>query len=113
MLNIDKVYVGRIIRQKRKMLGLKQSELSEMVGISEKHLSKIETGNNYPSLDNFLKMTEVLKISLKDFGAEEIENTKISYNREKLKMIVNLATEEQINAYLDIIHTITPYIKSH
>lgn len=44
MSNVDKLYVGRVIRQKRKDLGLKQSELAEMVGISEKHLSKIETG---------------------------------------------------------------------
>ena len=65
MSNVDKLYVGRVIRQKRKDLGLKQSELAEMVGISEKHLSKIETGKNYPALDNFFKMTEILKLSLK------------------------------------------------
>ena len=99
MSNVDKLYVGRVIRQKRKDLGLKQSELAEMVGISEKHLSKIETGKNYPALDNFFKMTEILKLSLKDFVSEGIDMADISSNKNKLKMIVNIATEQQVNMY--------------
>ena len=82
MSNVDKLYVGRVIRQKRKDLGLKQSELAEMVGISEKHLSKIETGKNYPAS-----------------------------NKNKLKMIVNIATEQQVNMYLDMIEVINHHIK--
>ncbi len=111
MLNIDKTYVGKIIQQKRKDLGLKQSELAEMIGISEKHLSKIETGKNYPALDNFFKLTEILKLSLGDFGTEGIDAADISSNKNKLKMIVNIATEQQINIYLDMIEVINHYIK--
>ena len=109
MSNVDKLYVGRVIRQKRKDLGLKQSELAEMVGISEKHLSKIETGKNYPALDNFFKMTEILK--LKDFVSEGIDMADISSNKNKLKMIVNIATEQQVNMYLDMIEVINHHIK--
>ncbi len=111
MLNVNKTYVGKIIRQKRKNLGLKQSELAEMIGISEKHLSKIETGKNYPALDNFFKMAEILKLSLKDFVSECIDTTDISSNKNKLKMIVNIATEEQVNVYLDMIKVVNHYIK--
>ena len=109
MSNVDKLYVGRVIRQKRKDLGLKQSELAEMVGISEKHLSKIETGKN--ALDNFFKMTEILKLSLKDFVSEGIDMADISSNKNKLKMIVNIATEQQVNMYLDMIEVINHHIK--
>lgn len=101
MSNVDKLYVGRVIRQKRKDLGLKQSELAEMVGISEKHLSKIETGKNYPALDNFFK----------DFVSEGIDMADISSNKNKLKMIVNIATEQQVNMYLDMIEVINHHIK--
>lgn len=111
MSNVDKLYVGRVIRQKRKDLGLKQSELAEMVGISEKHLSKIETGKNYPALDNFFKMTEILKLSLKDFVSEGIDMADISSNKNKLKMSVNIATEQQVNMYLDMIEVINHHIK--
>ena len=111
MLNVDKSYVGRIIRQKRRSLGLKQSELAEMVGISEKHLSKIETGKNYPALDNFFRMTEILKLSLKDFGSEESDTPNNSLSKNKLKMIVNIATEEQIILYLDMIEVLNNHSK--
>lgn len=111
MLNVDKIYVGKIIRQKRRSLGLKQSELAEMIGISEKHLSKIETGKNYPALDNFFRMTEILKLTLKDFGSEESEESNNSLNKNKLKMIINIATEEQINLYLDIIEVLNNHRK--
>lgn len=67
MSNVDKLYVGRVIRQKRKDLGLKQSELAEMVGISEKHLSKIETGKNYPALDNFFQNDRNIEAVTKRF----------------------------------------------
>lgn len=111
MLNIDKVYVGKVIQQKRKDLGLKQSELAEMVGISEKHLSKIETGKNYPALDNFFKIAEILKLSLKDFVSEGIDAADVSSNKNKLKMIVNIATEQQVNGYLDMIEFMNRYVK--
>ena len=111
MLNVDKIYVGKIIRQKRRSLGLKQSELAEMIGISEKHLSKIETGKNYPALDNFFRMTEILKLTLKDFGSEDSEESNNSLNKNKLKMIINIATEEQINLYLDMIEVLNNHRK--
>ncbi len=111
MPNINKTYVGKIIQQKRKDLGLKQSELAEMIGISEKHLSKIETGKNFPALDNFFKLIEILKLSLGDFGTEEIDTSNLSSNKNKLKMVVNIASEQQINIYLDMIEVINHYIK--
>lgn len=111
MSNVNKVYVGKIIRLKRKNLGLKQSELAEIIGISEKHLSKIETGKNFPALDNFFKMTEILKLSLNDFVIDNIDVKNISPNKNKLKMIVNIATEDQVNIYLDMIEVINRYAK--
>lgn len=111
MLNVDKIYVGKIIQLKRKILGLKQSELAELVGISEKHLSKIETGRNYPALDNFLKIAEVLKLSLRDFGAEEVATTDISESKNELKRMINVATESQVNAYSEIITVLNKHLK--
>ena len=52
-MNIDKKVIAQIIQDSRRKAGLKQSELAEKIGISEKHLSKIETGKNYPALDTF------------------------------------------------------------
>ena len=83
---------------------MKKSELGEKVGISEKHISKIETGKNYPALDNFLKIIEVLNLSLDDFGVV-IEGQK-SQKKDYIHKIINSSNEKQLDFYSDIIDTI-------
>ena len=56
-------------------------------------------------------MTEILKLSLKDFGNEESDVPNNSLSKNKLKMIINIATEEQINLYLAMIAVLNNYIK--
>lgn len=108
MVYCDKEYIAMVIKQARKKLNLKQSTLAEKIGISEKHLSKIETGKNYLSLDNFLKIVEVLGISLKDFG---INNNLIEEeNRQKLFKLINISSDKQIDMYLDVIETIRKHV---
>ena len=108
MVYCDKEYVAKVIKQARKKLNLKQSELAEKIGISEKHLSKIETGKNYLALDNFLKIVEVLGISLKDFG---INNSSAEEeNKQKLFKLINVSSDKQINMYLDVIETIRKHV---
>ena len=104
MIFCDKEYIANIIQKARKQKGLKQSELAEKIGISEKHLSKIETGKNYPALDNFLKIIEVLGLSLKDFGVDSTDETSI--NKIKLQKIINTASEKQIDIYLDVLENL-------
>ncbi len=108
MVYCEKEYIAEIIRKARKQKGLKQAQLAEKVGISEKHLSKIETGKNYPALDNFFKIIEVLDLSFKDFGLEATEELPVQ--KLKLQRIINTSSDEQINAYLDIIECMQKYI---
>lgn len=103
-MDFNKEYIALIIKNARKKRGLKQSQLSELVGISEKHLSKIETGRNYPALDNFLRIVKVLNLTLKDFGIDDKGN--FSENKELLHKIINTSTEKQLNIYADIIGAI-------
>ena len=103
-MEFDKEYIAKIIQTTRKSKKMKQSELAEKIGISEKHLSKIETGKNYPALDNFLKIVEVLNLSLKDFGLKDECN--ISAQKQRLQKIINTSSEKQLNMYIDVIDTL-------
>ena len=107
-MNFTKEYVARIIKNARKNQGLKQSELAEKIGISEKHLSKIETGKNYPSLDNFFKITEVLHLSLKDYGIAEYNN--VSKNKDRLLQIINTSSEKELTLYIDLINILKKHL---
>lgn len=107
-MEFDKREIAQIIKNKRKEAGLKQSELAEKIGISEKHLSKIETGKNFPALDNFLKIIKVLDLSLADFGIKN--NEKINSKRNYLKNIINSLSEKQLDVYLDVINALHLHI---
>lgn len=101
MIYCDKDFIAEKIKTARKKAKLKQSELAEKIGISEKHLSKIETGKNFPALDNFLKIVEILNLNLDDFGINVSSGT--SKEKEQLLKIILSADDEQVKAYLDIV----------
>ena len=105
----DKEFIGKTLQEIRKRAKMTQSELAERVGISDKHLSKIETGKNLPSLNNFLKMAEVMKFSLDEFGIK----SKISENnlKEKLLKAIYSASDKELAAYSKIIVTLDEIIK--
>ncbi len=106
-MEFDKKYIAQILQNARKKKGLKQAQLAEIVGISEKHLSKIETGKNYPALDNFLKMIDVLDLSMKDFGLKG-ENG-LSEQKVYLQKIINTSSEKQLDIYVDMINALQKY----
>ncbi len=62
-----KKLLGARIKELRRMKGLTQDRLSEMVNIEPKHLSRIEVGNSYPSLDTLEKIAIALNSEMKDF----------------------------------------------
>jgi len=59
--------LGGRIKELRRAKGLSQSQLSERVDIDPKHLSRIEVGSGFPSLDTLEKIAEVLDVELKEF----------------------------------------------
>ena len=107
-MEIDKNQIGLIIQTARKNAGLKQSELAERIGISEKHLSKIETGKYYPALDTFLRILDVLNLTLGDFGFVNVSDS--SQNKEFILKIVNSSSDKQLQVYADMISAVMKYI---
>ena len=107
-MNFSKEYIAQIIKKARKEKGLKQSELAESVGITEKHLSKIETGRNYPALDNFLRIIDVLNLSLRDFGLKEENNA--TETKVEIQKIINTSTERELEVYLAIIKDLKKFL---
>jgi len=57
-----KNFLGENIKSYRKILGLSQDKLAEKVGISTHSIKMIEANNQTPSLDNYLKICEALKV---------------------------------------------------
>lgn len=58
-------HFGNIIKNRRKLLGVSQPELSDMAGVSINTLSKLEKGEGNPTLDVLAKLAEVLGLELR------------------------------------------------
>lgn len=58
---VDYKEVGKRIAAKRKELGLKQWQVNEMAGLSDKYLSNIERATSVMSVDVLMKLCHVLK----------------------------------------------------
>lgn len=89
MIYNDKKFIGNVIRNARKQAKLNQAELSEQLGMSEKNLGNIENGRQYPQVNNFLKIIEVLNLSVEDFG---VKLTNKQDNQLKSKLISKILT---------------------
>lgn len=59
-MELDYAEIGRRIANRRKELGLKQTEVCERAGINDKYLSCIERAASIPSLDVVMRLASAL-----------------------------------------------------
>lgn len=72
---IDYNLLGFRIGERRRELNIKQSELAEMINVSSKYISNIETGKKHLSLDLLAKITIALDTSFDYFMNGYIRKT--------------------------------------
>lgn len=104
-MKTTKELLGARIKELRRLRGLSQEQLSERVDIDPKHLSRIEVGSSYPSLDTLEKIAKALNVEIKDLF-EYMHEVK---GKELFGNIVNLlkeANEEKLQLTLKIIRAI-------
>lgn len=73
MLIIKKL--GQRIAKRRKELGLKQYQVSERAGLSDKYISCIETAKSIPSIDVLVKICDALETTPDTLLLGAINNT--------------------------------------
>ena len=61
-MSIIKKQLGQRIKELRKLKGLTQEQLAEIVGIGTSNISYIETGKFAPSIENFERIVEALGV---------------------------------------------------
>ena len=90
--NNKKTVLGSRIMQRRKQLNIKQSELAEIMDVSDNQISNIENGKSFPKLSNFILLCDVLDCSA-DYLLSGILKNSIDENI--IDMITTLTNEEQ------------------
>lgn len=83
---MDQLSIGKFITQKRKEKNLTQEQLAEKIGVSNKTISKWETGRCMPDYSVLKKLCEELEITVTEFidGKECEEKSNCIYNDEKI-----------------------------
>ncbi|MGN1085020.1 MAG: helix-turn-helix domain-containing protein [Lachnospiraceae bacterium] len=80
---------GATIKKLREERKLKQSDLGACLGVSDKTISKWETGKGFPDITLLEPLAEALKLSVPELlSGERIVNKNASANLRKLKFYV-------------------------
>ena len=91
---MDLEKVGSFIRDKRKAKNLTQLELAEKIFVSEKTISKWETGKGFPDTSLIVPLCEVLEISANELlSGEEIKDETV-YKEKAEKNLIELKEEQ-------------------
>ena len=84
---MDQQKIGQFIAEMRKEQGLTQRELAEKLNVSDKVVSKWETGKSLPDVETMPKISKVLGISISElYECVEEANVGIAeeYNEERI-----------------------------
>jgi len=91
--------LGGRIRELRKKRGMIQEQLAEFIGIEQKHISLIERGKSYPSLDRLTRIAKILEVPLPALFDFEHLNDKSELALQIDEMVKQLSVQDQRRAY--------------
>ncbi|WP_249366575.1 helix-turn-helix domain-containing protein [Neobacillus rhizophilus] len=73
------IYIGGILRRRRKAKGLSQEKLAFESGLDRSYIGDLERNEKSPSLDTVFKISKVLEIKPDEF-VKEVRETLEDYN---------------------------------
>jgi len=92
---MDQVKIGRFIAQRRKLAGLTQAQLAEKLAITDRAVSKWETGKSLPDASIMLDLCDILKIKVNDLLSGEVV-TVDNYNEKLEKNLIEMVREKEL-----------------
>ena len=90
---MDQIKIGQFIAQKRKAAGYTQRRLADILGISDKTVSKWERGNGMPEVSLMLPLCRALHINVNELLSGE-DVTDANYKQKAEENMMHLAQEK-------------------
>ena len=91
---MDQVKIGKFIAQRRKYVNLTQAQLAERLNITDRAVSKWETGKTMPDSSIMLTLCQILKISVNDLLSGEVVKVE-DYNEELEKKLLEIIKQKE------------------
>jgi len=97
----DKLF-GKRIKELREKKGLTQEQLSELVEMDPRSLSRIETGSNFTTVEKLKKIAQILDVEVKDLFEFNLKKSKVNYIQDIVNLL-NSSSEEQVELIYKIV----------
>ncbi len=91
---MDQIKIGKFIQTTRKEINLTQKDLADQIGVSDKTISKWETGNGLPDLDSMNQLCQILQVSVNELISGE-RLTPMNYSKKAEENMMNLMNENE------------------
>jgi transcriptional regulator with XRE-family HTH domain/DNA-directed RNA polymerase subunit RPC12/RpoP len=89
---MDQMKIGKFISNKRKEIGLTQVQLAEKLSVTDRAVSKWETGRSLPDAAIMLKLCSILKITVNDLLNGEMISME-NNNQKNEQLLLDMAKE--------------------
>lgn len=91
---MNQVKIGKFIASKRKEQGLTQLQLAEKLGITDRAVSKWETGKSLPDASLMPELCKLLKITINDLLCGDVVSVE-NYNEKAEKALLEMVKKEE------------------
>ena len=91
---MDQIKIGRFIAECRKKQNLTQMQLAEKLNITDRAVSKWETGRSLPDSSIMLQLCEILNITINDLFCGEVVIMD-NYNKELEKNLLEMVKQKE------------------
>lgn len=101
---MDLTKIGRFIAELRKEMGITQEQLGDMIGVTNKTVSRWETGTYLPPADALMRLSALFKVSINELlsgqrlAAEEYQAA-AEKNFQNVIPVSRFSLEERIRFY--------------
>ncbi|MCI8610770.1 MAG: helix-turn-helix transcriptional regulator [Clostridiales bacterium] len=113
MICIDKIGIGKKIKETRKNQNISRAALSESAAITEQYLGEIERGKRIPSLEVYVNLVNTLQIS-SDVCLRSSKCNSLHYIYNEILEIVTLLqklSQTQVSMILSVIKILVSYME--
>lgn len=113
---MDQIKIGKFISNKRKEKNITQSELAELLGITDRAISRWENGICMPDASNILELCNILNITINDLFSGEVVDMKENEKKLEEHLLEMTRAKEQrdkelltIEIFIGIIVSVTMF----
>lgn len=91
---MDQIKIGKFIAERRRSVSLTQMQLAEKLSVTDRAVSKWETGKSLPDSSIMLELCDILKITVNDLLCGEVVSME-NYNKEMENKLVEMVREKE------------------